>query len=126
VLVVDDGGRFNLFTVMAVAGDVVDLQLRDPVLAASFGPGASVAGAVVESYAIKTDPAAQDFQLLEYDGYRSEQPVSDDIVGMRVGTSAIAPPSVAAAVGSCGTMDHLRAEAAASGRRRSPGRLACG
>ena len=84
VLIVDDGGRFNLFTVMAVAGDVVDVQLRDPVLAASFRPGASIAAAVVESYSIKSDPAAQDFQLLEYDGYRSEQPLSDDIVGMRV------------------------------------------
>jgi prepilin-type N-terminal cleavage/methylation domain-containing protein len=84
VLVVDEGGRFNLFTVMAVAGNLVDLQLRDPVMAAAFGTGASVGAVVVESYSLKTEPASQTFQLLEYDGYRSEQPVSDDIVGMQV------------------------------------------
>jgi prepilin-type N-terminal cleavage/methylation domain-containing protein len=84
VLVVDEGGRSNLFTVDAVTGDTVDLQLRDPALAAMFQAGAHVAAATVESYSLKIDAATRTFQLLEYDGYRSEQPVSDDIVGLQV------------------------------------------
>jgi prepilin-type N-terminal cleavage/methylation domain-containing protein len=84
VLVVDEGGRSNLFTVDTVAGDVVGLQLRDPALAAMFQAGAHVAAAAVESYSLKIDAAARIFQLIEYDGYRSEQPVSDDVVGLQV------------------------------------------
>jgi prepilin-type N-terminal cleavage/methylation domain-containing protein len=83
-LVVDDGGRSNLFTIDTVAGNVVGLQLRDPALAATFQAGAHVAAAAVGSYSLTIDAAARTFQLVEYDGYRSEQPVSDDIVGFQV------------------------------------------
>jgi len=82
VLVVDDGGRFNLFTVNAVAGNLVDLQLRDAALAAVFQAGSGIAAVAVESYSLRTNPAGQVFQLCEYDGYQSEEPVSDDIVGL--------------------------------------------
>ncbi len=84
VLVADESGWFNLFTVTAVAGDLVDLELRDPLLSTLFGAGAHVAAVVEESYSLKTDVATQTFQVLEYDGYRSEQPLSDDIVGFKV------------------------------------------
>jgi len=83
VLVVDDAGRFNAFTVTAVTGNLLDLQLRDPQLAGTFAPGARIGAIAVGIYSLKTDPAAGIHQLLEYDGYRSEQPVSDDIVGMQ-------------------------------------------
>lgn len=84
VLVADEAGRFNLFTVTAVTGDRVDLQLRDRELVGVLAAGARIAAVSVGIYSLKTDAAAGIARLLEYDGYRSEQPLSDDIVDMRL------------------------------------------
>ena len=84
VLVVDDAGRFNAFTVTAVAGNLADLQLRDRQPVGVLASGARIAAISAGVYSLKTDAAAGISQLLEYDGYRSEQPLSDDIVGMQL------------------------------------------
>jgi hypothetical protein len=83
VLVADAGGRFNTFTVASVSGPFLDLQLRDPALATSFMAGAHIVEIAVHSYSLKIDATADLAQVAHYDGYRSEQPLSDDIVDLK-------------------------------------------
>ena len=83
VLVADTGGRYNLFTVESVSGPLLDLTLRDPALAATFRPGARIAEIAVHSYSLKAGATAAPTQVAHYDGYKSESPLSDDIVEVR-------------------------------------------
>lgn len=79
-LVFDTGRRFNFFTIAAVAGSSVTLELRDPALAAVYPPGSRIIEVDVDSFLLKNDPAAGAYQLMHYDGYKTEQPVTDDVV----------------------------------------------
>ncbi|MBE3072908.1 MAG: prepilin-type N-terminal cleavage/methylation domain-containing protein [Acidobacteria bacterium] len=83
VLVADAGGRFNMFTVASVSGAFLALQLRDPALATTFPPGAHIVEIAVHSYLLKTGSSPEIAQVAHYDGYRSEQPLSDDIVDLQ-------------------------------------------
>lgn len=84
VLIADAGGRHNLFTVESVSGPLLSLTLRDATLAATFPAGAHIVGVSVHGYSLRAGSTAALTQLSHYDGYKSESPLSDDIVGVRV------------------------------------------
>jgi prepilin-type N-terminal cleavage/methylation domain-containing protein len=83
VVVFDDDGRHDLFTVTGVQGDQLNLQhdFRDSPV--SYARDTRIATAVVRTYYLKADAAADAFQLMRYDGADGPDiPVVDHVVGL--------------------------------------------
>lgn len=77
-------GAWDVYTVTAVAGDVLTLQhnLRDAPVA--HAPGTRLAAAVVRTYFLKTDRASAVPQLARYDaGPGADVPVVDHVASLR-------------------------------------------
>ncbi len=83
VLLLDPSGAFDLATVTEVAGDRLRVE-PGGALAASYNRNAVIAEVVAPTYFLKADPATGAFQLMRYDGYRTERPMVDNVVAFRV------------------------------------------
>jgi prepilin-type N-terminal cleavage/methylation domain-containing protein len=82
VLVFDDSGAHDVFTVAAAMGQTLSLELRGPQLSRIYRAGAYIAQVSVDSYGLKGDPQSDASQLTHYDGYRSDMPVIDQVVDL--------------------------------------------
>jgi hypothetical protein len=82
LLVFDEAGTWDLFTVDQVAGGLVRVQYRGAQPAASYPAGATVAEVEAGTYYFKDDPAQAISQLVRYDGWVTDLPVVDDVVGL--------------------------------------------
>jgi len=78
LLTFDDTGRFDLFTLTGIGGEVGALEARRPDRPSAYQPGAAVAA--VESRTYSFDSASR--QLRQYDGYLSDAPVTDNVVAV--------------------------------------------
>jgi hypothetical protein len=83
VALFDGRGAFDLGTVTAVLGDRLRVQYGG-ALSSTYGRGAVIAEAVAATYFLKPDPATGASQLMRYDGYRTDRPVVDHVVGLEV------------------------------------------
>ena len=83
VALFDAHGRFDVGTVSGVAGDQVQVQ-HGGALSSAYDGGAVLAEAVAVTYFLRPDPATGASQLVRYDGYRTDRPVVDNVVGMEV------------------------------------------
>lgn len=82
VALFDRYGARDVMTVIGVAAGT--LQVRHAGnLSASYDTTATITRIVTDTYHLKSDPAANSFQLMHYDGYRTDAPVVDDVVGLR-------------------------------------------
>lgn len=82
VVVFDDSGAHDVFTVRAAAGQVLSLELRGAQLSRAYSAGAYIAQVSVDTYYLKSDPQSGAFQLAHYDGFRSDMPVTDQVVDL--------------------------------------------
>jgi hypothetical protein len=85
VLVYDDTGSVDAFTVAAVDDAAAQLTLSAPWASVHsiYRRGSNVVEARVHTYYLKTDPASQTFQLRHSDGSASnDAPVVDHVVGL--------------------------------------------
>ena len=82
VVVFDDSGAHDVFTVRAVAAQTLSLELRGTQLSRAYGAGAHIAQVSVDTYYLKSDPPSGAFQLAHYDGFRSDLPVTDQVVDL--------------------------------------------
>ncbi len=83
VLVHDDHGNYDLFTVVSVDDGMSQVAVSKPpdALSTTYAAGAKVVEVVSRTYALKTDSATGSLQLTTYDGtYNAEVPVADHIV----------------------------------------------
>ncbi len=78
LLVFDPAGTFDAYTVTAVAGDTATLAAHRPDMASTYAAGAVVTPA--ETHVYWFDRANR--QLRRYDGYRTDVPVADNVVGV--------------------------------------------
>jgi prepilin-type N-terminal cleavage/methylation domain-containing protein len=78
VLIFDDEGHFDFFTITQVQDDAAHLQHRQQDLSYAYQPGAIVTQA--ESHMYYYDAANR--QLRHYDGYQTDVPVVDNVVGV--------------------------------------------
>lgn len=78
VLIFDDLTHFDFFTVTEVQDDAGHLQHRGQGLSYAYQPGATVT--VAESHTYYYD--ATNHQLRHYDGYQTDTPVVDNVVGV--------------------------------------------
>jgi prepilin-type N-terminal cleavage/methylation domain-containing protein len=86
VVVYDDFGAYDTFTVTAVNDDVGSLGVNRPAgaMETTFKAGSHVAEVVQHTYYLKTDPKNGTFQLMRYDGTKnSAVAVADHVVRLR-------------------------------------------
>ena len=81
-VVFDDSGAHDFFTVRAAAGQTLGLELRGSQLSRAYGAGAHIAQVSVDTYYLKSDPPSGAFQLAHYDGFRSDMPMTDQVVDL--------------------------------------------
>ena len=78
VLIFDEEGHFDFFTITNVQGNAGHLQHRQQDLSYAYNTGAYVTQASSHTYYL--DTAAR--QLRHYDGYLTDVPVVDNVVGL--------------------------------------------
>ena len=86
VLVFDDTGRYDLFTITGVAGLSAQLAVDRPggLGTTTYAVGAKVVEAVTRTYFLKSDDVSGTYQLMQYDGTTNvDVPVVDHVVGLR-------------------------------------------
>jgi hypothetical protein len=85
LLIVDEAGRYDLFTVTAVNGDAAQLAVDPPSMAAAtiYPIGSTVVEVVARTYSLRVDAARRVSQLVSSDGPdRGDVPVVDDVVAL--------------------------------------------
>jgi hypothetical protein len=102
VLVFDEQGSVSLFMVTSVADALLQVTVSRPPNAANlaFAAGSTVVAGTSRTYFLKTDPATQTMQLMQYDGTsNADVPVLDHIVGLTFDyTGEPAPPALTKAI----------------------------
>ena len=82
VMLLDPSGAHDLLTVEAVAGATLEASYRGRLSSAYASGTAVLAHAVAHTYAVRPDPGTGVPQLTQYDGYVTERPVVDHVVGL--------------------------------------------
>jgi len=86
VLVFDESGHHDLFTIAAVNGGIARLSLNRASnrISTTYPAGSKVVEVESHTYYLKTDVAAKSGQLMDYDGSNSpDVPIVDNVVGLR-------------------------------------------
>lgn len=85
VLIFDDTGAYDSFTITNKQEDAnpPHLQHRDDTLSKSYPVNSYIAQVVNHTYYLKTSTATSTYQLMHYDGYKTDLPVADNIVGLK-------------------------------------------
>jgi hypothetical protein len=79
VILVDGRGAFDVGTVLEVAGARVRVQ-HGGTLASSYDGGALMAEVMAPTYLVRPDAATGAWQLVRYDGFRTDRPLVDNVV----------------------------------------------
>ena len=97
VLVYDDGGSYNLFTITKAVDGSATLTLTTPGDAgtATFAVGSKIVESSSHTYYLKTDVPNDRYQLMHYDGTGNSVPVVDNVVGLRFDYYGDAQPTTA-------------------------------
>jgi len=82
LMLVDDGGNWDVFSVDVVVNGAAYLQHRGQPVIARYAAGSQVSEVRLGTYYLKTDVAAGTSQLMRYDGSVTDLPVVDDVVGL--------------------------------------------
>ena len=87
VIIFDNTGSFDFFTVTEVQSDALHLQHRPPINPSDFSKaydvGAVISQVETDAYYWRRDVATNTFQLMHYDLFANEMPLIDDVVGLR-------------------------------------------
>lgn len=82
VVIFDETGAYDTFRVAAIQNDPPALIRAGGALSKSYAASATVAPIVSATYWLRQDAAAGTAELMKYDGYRSDLPLADRIVGL--------------------------------------------
>jgi prepilin-type N-terminal cleavage/methylation domain-containing protein len=87
VIIFDDTGSFDFFTITEVQSDALHLQHRPPInpedFSKAYDVGATISQVETDAYYWRQDAATNTFQLMHYDLFASDMPLIDDVVGLR-------------------------------------------
>ena len=93
VLVYDDTGSYDVFTITSVIDGSAQLTIGRPAnAAATYAAGTRVVEAVSHTYYLKTDATTGISQLMRSDGAAGDVPVVDHVVGLTFGYDGEAQP----------------------------------
>jgi prepilin-type N-terminal cleavage/methylation domain-containing protein len=82
VAIFDETGAVDTFRITGIVDSPPALQHAGQPLSKSYGIGAFVFQVVTATYWLKTDPHAQTYQLMNYDGYHTDLPLIEHVVGL--------------------------------------------
>ncbi len=100
-VIFDDTGSYDTFTITNVQGaaNPPHFQHRLDTFSKSYGADAYIAQVATHTYYLKTDNAANTYQLMHYDGDLTDLPVVDNVVALQfdyygepAGPSLVPPP----------------------------------
>ena len=78
-VVFDESGSVDTFRITAARGETLQIERQGERISKSYAPGAYVARAETHTYYLD----ATTDQLMHYDGWDTETPLVDDVVGLR-------------------------------------------
>ncbi len=84
VMIFDDSGASDIFSITNVQDEALHLQHRGQDLSKAYKalPATFVTQIAAATYWLKTDTASETYQLMRYDGYQTDAPIAENIVGM--------------------------------------------
>jgi prepilin-type N-terminal cleavage/methylation domain-containing protein len=82
VLISDDGGGFDMFTVTGIANGNA-LQHASDTLSKTYPAGARLVEISMDTFYLQSTPSTDTYELMHYDGYRTDEPLVDNVVALR-------------------------------------------
>ncbi len=82
VLIFDETGTYDVFSITKVQSSALHLQHKGTDLSKAYSQGAYITQIASYTYWLKTDTVAENYQLMRYDGYQTDLPIADNVVGM--------------------------------------------
>lgn len=82
VIIFDDTGTYDTFRISSLTNPPAAIQHVDQPLSKAYGAGAYISQVVTATYWLKKDIVANIYQLMRYDGYQTDLPVADHVVGL--------------------------------------------
>lgn len=82
VVIFDDTGSFDPFTITNVQESALHLQHKDDNFSKAYDVGAQIAEVAMHTYYLQTDEATSTFQLRHYDGFQTDEPLVDNVVAL--------------------------------------------
>ena len=82
VLVFDSTGSHDTFDITSAQNNALHLQHHGEALNKPYDAGSFISQITQYTYWLKTDAAADTYQLMRYDGRQSDLPVADNVVGL--------------------------------------------
>ncbi len=82
VLIFDDDGAYDTFKITNVQTPALHLQHNGDTLSKSYSANARITQVAAFTYWLKTDTVAETYQLMRYDGYQTDLPVAENVVGL--------------------------------------------
>jgi hypothetical protein len=81
-IIFDDTGAYDTFRISGFTNAPAAVQHADQPLLKAYAAGSHIAEIVAATYWLKTDTPSKSVQLMRYDGYQTDLPVADDVVGL--------------------------------------------
>lgn len=78
-LIFDTAGAWDALTITNVQDPALHLQYAGD-LSTAYGPGSQITQVQTHTYYLKTDVATNTYQLMHYDGFKTDLPVVDNVV----------------------------------------------
>ena len=82
VMIFDASGTSDIFSITNVQDEALHLQHKGTDLSKAYSAGTYVTQIAAATYWLKTDTVAETYQLMRYDGYKTDVPLAENVVGM--------------------------------------------
>lgn len=82
VLIYDETGSYDTFTITQVQGPALHLQHNLEDLSKKYTTGSRIVQIRSHTYYLKTDVATKTYQLMHFDGAATDVPIVDNVVGL--------------------------------------------
>jgi Tfp pilus assembly protein PilW len=82
VMIFDDSGTSDIFSITKVQDAAMHLQHRGQDLSKAYAQNTYITQIAAATYWLKTDTVAETYQLMRYDGYQTDAPIAENVVGL--------------------------------------------
>jgi prepilin-type N-terminal cleavage/methylation domain-containing protein len=82
VVIFDDTGAWDPFTITQVQTASKHLQHNEDTFSKSYKPGAQITQIAMHTYYLQTDTATETYQLRHYDGYQRDEALAENVVAL--------------------------------------------
>jgi hypothetical protein len=83
VIIFDSSGSLDWMKVTNVQDEALHLQHNEDQLSTQYTVGANITQVAMHTYYLKTDVATNTYQMMHYDGWKTDTPVVDNVVDLK-------------------------------------------